>query len=347
MKHQCPHTKEYLAGLQALSTRAKVFESRQRIAEWVEHFGADGCYVSFSGGKDSTVLLDLVRRDYPHIPVVFVNTGLEYPEVVQFVRTIEGVTWLKPNMPFRDVIEKYGYPVVSKEVSQYLYEYRTTKSDKLRCKRWNGDTNKYQSGKIPEKWKFLADAPFKIGYQCCDIMKKRPFKKYEKATGRVGILGLMAADSQFRKQAYIQKGCNAFESNRPRSIPMAFWKEEDVWNYIRHYDLPYSDIYNKGYCNTGCAFCAFGCHLDQKNKFQTMKETHPKLHEYCMGELGLRDVLAYCNIPTEPDNYKQELMGWLQTLNKEPSHEQSIGKNSLPDRKEKNIPAGAELHRRA
>jgi 3'-phosphoadenosine 5'-phosphosulfate sulfotransferase (PAPS reductase)/FAD synthetase len=112
-------------------------------------------YVSFSGGKDSTVLLDLARRIYPDIPAVFVDTGLEYPEIREFVRTIPNVTWLKPKIPFTQVIEKYGYPVVSKEVAQKISEIRTTGSDKLRGKRLNGDAA--GNGKLAEKWKFLVE----------------------------------------------------------------------------------------------------------------------------------------------------------------------------------------------
>lgn len=74
-------------------------------------------YISFSGGKDSTVLLDLARRIYPDIEAVFCDTGLEYPEIRDFVKTFDNVTWIKPEMRFDKVIEKYGYPVIGKEVA--------------------------------------------------------------------------------------------------------------------------------------------------------------------------------------------------------------------------------------
>ena len=85
---------------------------------------ANKIYVSFSGGKDSTVLLDLVRRAIKDVPAVFIDTGLEYPEIRQFVKTIDNVIILKPEMNFRKVIETYGYPLVSKEVAQKIYEAR-------------------------------------------------------------------------------------------------------------------------------------------------------------------------------------------------------------------------------
>ena len=118
------HTINDLPQMQSLPLSAKIQMTKRRISEWVECFGEDGVYVSFSGGKDSTVLLDLVRKIYPEIPAVFVDTGLEYPEIREFVRTFENVVWLKPKMNFRQVIEKYGYPFFSKEISECIAESR-------------------------------------------------------------------------------------------------------------------------------------------------------------------------------------------------------------------------------
>lgn len=113
-------TREELKMLQALPLDIKIRKTRQRIKEWVEYYGEDGVYVSFSGGKDSTVLLDIVRKIYPGIEAVFVNTGLEYPEIVDFVKQHENVTILRPKKNFRQVLTEYGYPVISKEVSNAI-----------------------------------------------------------------------------------------------------------------------------------------------------------------------------------------------------------------------------------
>lgn len=285
-------TTKYLKQRQGLPLEAKIVLSQQRIRQFYDHFNGD-VYVSFSGGKDSTVLLNLVREIYPRVPAVFVDTGLEYPEIKEFVRTIDNVTWLKPKMPFPQVIEKYGYPVVSKEQSQYIQQYRNAKSKKTKDTRWNG--NKWGQGKISEKWKFLVDAPFKIDERCCDVMKKRPIKKYEKESGKSAFIGTMACESSHRKTLYLKTGCNAFNSKRPKSIPIAFWKEEDIWEYLK--DKPYSQIYDKGYLRTGCMFCMFGVHLEKgKNRFQLMKETHPQLHDYCIKKLGCGKVLDYIGV---------------------------------------------------
>ena len=253
-------------------------------------------YVSFSGGKDSTALLHLVRRIYPNVPAVFIDTGLEYPEIRDFVKTVDNVTWLRPKMPFTQVIEKYGYPVISKENAQKIREVRETKSEKLKSKRLYGD--EMGNGKLAEKWQFLINAPFKISDRCCHIMKKGPVKKYEKETGRGAIVGTMAADSRLRETAYLKQGCNSFEG-RPMSTPMAFWLESNVWDYIKKYNISYSKIYDMGYTRTGCMFCMFGLHLDKNNRFDKMKITHPQIYSYCMEKLGLREVIRYCDIASQ------------------------------------------------
>ena len=103
--------------MQSLPLEAKIRMTKYRIRQWVEYYGDDGVYVSFSGGKDSTVLLDLVRQMYPNVTAVFVDTGLEYPEIREFVKTFSNVVWLKPKKNFKQVITEYGYPFISKEVS--------------------------------------------------------------------------------------------------------------------------------------------------------------------------------------------------------------------------------------
>ena len=90
---------------QAMPLKDKIRFTQRRIEEWVNHFGENGCYISFSGGKDSTVLLHLVRELYPNVEAAFVDTGLEYPEIRKFVKTFENVTWLRPEMRFDKVLE--------------------------------------------------------------------------------------------------------------------------------------------------------------------------------------------------------------------------------------------------
>lgn len=308
------HTPDDLKIMQGWSLERKIQVTQTRIIEWYTRYNGQ-VYISFSGGKDSTVLLDLARRIYPDIKAVYIDTGLEYPELRQFVKIFANVQWLKPKMNFRQVIEKYGYPIISKEQSAFISEYRNSKSNKLKNIRLNG--NKYGMGKISNKWKYLITAPFKIGDKCCDIMKKDPAKLFEKITGLKPIIATMACESTQRKSNWIMYGCNAFNSKRPTSRPMSFWTEQDVLEYIRRFNIPIApvygeikekengDLYTTKCDRTGCVFCAYGCHLEKEpNRFQRLKVTHPKLWNYCMrpwseGGLGMREILEYIHVKVE------------------------------------------------
>ena len=89
---------------QDMPLQDKISYSKEKIQEWCEYWEGN-VYVSFSGGKDSTVLLHLVRSIYPEVEAVFLNTGLEFPEIKRFVRSIGNVVWLKPRVPFHKVID--------------------------------------------------------------------------------------------------------------------------------------------------------------------------------------------------------------------------------------------------
>jgi 3'-phosphoadenosine 5'-phosphosulfate sulfotransferase (PAPS reductase)/FAD synthetase len=294
-----------LRQFQGLPLEIKVAKSKLRIREWYTHFGGD-VYVSFSGGKDSTVLLHLVRSLYPEVPAVFSDTGLEFPEVREFVKTVPGVTWVKPDMTFKQVIEKYGYPVISKEQSEWIYRARLGNPNVYRKNvlgiMSDGSKTRFH---ISEQWRYLLDAPFLIGSGCCHEMKKKPLDRYAKETGRVPIIGTMAAESMLRTQKWLETGCNAFDNKRPVSMPVSFWRDDDIWAYIRENNLSYAAPYDMGYARTGCIFCMFGVHLeDCPNRFQYLQKTHPKLWRYCMrdwdaGGLGLRQVLEYIGVPYE------------------------------------------------
>jgi len=274
---------------QKLPLDMKVSMSKERIKEW-HNYWKGKVYVSFSGGKDSTVLLHLVRSLFPEVEAVFVDTGLEYPEIRRFVKSIENVTWLKPAMRFDEVVKKYGYPVISKMQAQYIEQFRTG-SEHMRELRWYGKVyNGTLNYKISEEWKFLTKAPFNISDKCCNIIKKNPIKKYNKESNKKGFIGIMASDSIQRKKQYLQNGCNAFDLGVSR--PLSFWNDSDIWEYIKKFNTPYSSIYDMGCERTGCMFCMFGVHLEKgENRFQRMKRTHPKQWDYCINKLGCGKVL--------------------------------------------------------
>ena len=300
-----------LKQMQSLPLEVKILKTQQRIREWYEYWDGQ-VYVSFSGGKDSTVLLRLVRELYPDVPAVFIDTGLEYPEIRGFVKPIDNVMTIRPKMPFSKVIQEHGFPIISKQQSQYLQECRETHSDKLRQLRLKGSRLGYF--KVSEKYKYLLNAPFKISDKCCYVMKKEPAKNYEKESGNRPILGIMADESEMRKREYRERGCNAFDITRPKSSPLGFWTEQDILKFLVDFKQPYSKIYGEiikdrgmyfttGETRTGCMFCMFGVHLEKgENRFQRMSRTHPKQYDYCINKLGLGEVLDYIGVDYRVNN---------------------------------------------
>lgn len=292
--------------LQALPLEIKVLKTKQRIREWVDRFGVDGVYVSFSGGKDSTVLLHIVRELYPDIEAVFVDTGLEYPEIRKFVKGFENVTWLRPKMRFDEVIKKYGYPFISKEVAKMVFETRKNGNcrDAQKFDINSKYNKKYKNRFSLARYIQMLTVNFIISHNCCKIMKKDPMHNIKKKP----ILALMASEGALREQLWLKSGCNAFNNKKQQSQPMSFWLNEDVLQYIKLNNLEICSVYGEicetdkqgnlvaegcgvkltcsGCQRTGCVFCGFGAHLDTRNggtsRFVRLKQTHPKLYDYCM-----------------------------------------------------------------
>jgi 3'-phosphoadenosine 5'-phosphosulfate sulfotransferase (PAPS reductase)/FAD synthetase len=303
-------TREDLKILQAQDLELKVALTKQRIREWVTEFSSQGVYVSFSGGKDSTVLLHLVRSIYPDVEAVFVNTGLEYPEIQRFVKTFENVRILYPKKTFKQVISEYGYPMISKDVSQSIYEAQSAGKESRTYQKFipNSPYNLKYGGKFSmEKWEPLLHTDFRLSHLCCHQNKKNPAKKYEKEFDKHPITATMTCESRLRESMWLQTGCNAFDAKRPQSKPMSFWTEQDVLQYIKEENIPIASVYGDiipvggqmsfegcdcklcttGCDRTGCIFCGFGAHLEKgEGRFQRLKRTHPKQYDFCINGGG-------------------------------------------------------------
>lgn len=285
----------YLRQRQSLPLNAKIELTKHTINNWYNiHDGQ--VYVSFSGGRDSTVLLHITRSLFSDIPVVFFDTGNEYPEIISFVESIPSVIVIKPTTSLKQIVSKYGYPVINKESSQKIYEIRNTKSEKLRHKRLHGDNNKYKSGRLSLKYRYLIDAPFKISDRCCYKLKKEPAKKYEKQTGRHPILGNKTSDSHLRHQQYIKNTCQSLSTKRKICTPLSWWLDKDIHDYVKLYNVAISSIYDHpAITNTGCYPCLFGIQNEQPGdtKLDILRKLHPRLYKYCMDTLDYKTVLPY------------------------------------------------------
>lgn len=182
MKHELWELKQ----MQSLSLQGKIGMTRTRIKGWINEYGEDGVYVSFSGGKDSTVLLHIIREvmGLKEIPAVFVDTGLEYPEIREFVKTFDNVVWLKPKMNFKKVIEKYGYPFISKEISGVIEE---TNQFLQKIKKKGVEVPEDVYGFLYEQWEKGIDYgyPHKMPVRVLQMIGKVPHKKNGVYTGEL------------------------------------------------------------------------------------------------------------------------------------------------------------------
>ena len=295
-----------------LPYEVKLRLSARRIIDWYDYY--DGMvYTSFSGGIDSTVLGHMVDHVMERrIPRVFVDTGLEHPEIREFVHSFD-VEVLYPKYTFRDVILKRGYPVVSKDVAAKVRKLRHGNlSDRYRNYLLNGD-ERGKLGKPADCWKFLVDAPFDISEECCLIMKERPLITYSKTTGRMPYIGITQDEGLMRQRQYNRTGCNVYNASQPKSQPLGFWTKQDILRYVVENRLRicsvYGDIVEEDGIyrtteeqRTGCMYCAMGCHLESvPNRYHRLKERDFKKYQYIMepgseGGLGFDYVLNYCNI---------------------------------------------------
>jgi len=322
------YTNEDLKIMQVWDLERKIQVTQTRLLEWYKHYD-NKCYVSFSGGKDSTVLADLTARICKSLNcklvLWFSDTGLEFPELKQHTKDYS--KWLqdtygvevelvisKPKLSFRQVIEQNGYPIITKTASRMIHDVKKLGNNCWASRCFDGrEAGKYQM----QKWKYLIDSPFKISDRCCYIMKKTPAHNFNKVSGLKPVIGTMACESVNRRNEWLKNGCNAFNKGNVSSQPISFYTEQDVLKYIKDFNIPYASVYGEikqddkgkyfttGYSRTGCVFCGYGCHLEKEpNRFQMLKQTHPKLWKYCMkswdkGGLGMKEVLEYIDVKYE------------------------------------------------
>jgi 3'-phosphoadenosine 5'-phosphosulfate sulfotransferase (PAPS reductase)/FAD synthetase len=282
-------TREELRERQGWSLQQKIDHSLGTIDQFYHRLNGK-VYISFSGGKDSTVLYWLARKIFPDIKAVFCNTGNEYPDIVRFVRNMKldgggyNIDIIYPAIKPREVMAKHGFPLISKQTS-FNINYARRFPNSNRAKQVLGILPSDFDRTCPQKYRYLLDTTYMVTDECCDELKKKPFKRYEKENGVYPIMGVMADESEQRTTDYIkQGGCNVFETKggRAKSHPLAIWLESDIWECIERYNIPIADIYHKGAKRTGCMFCGYGCQFKNDHRLQLVYENYPKFYNMFM-----------------------------------------------------------------
>lgn len=255
------------------------------IEEYMRHNGK--IFISWSGGKDSQVLMHIALRLFPFLPVVYSNTTNEMKEILDHIKKYPNVITVFPNKNFKQVIKTEGFPLVSKEVSQKVHELKNTNGYKLRMLRAYGN-NKGDS-KLPDAWHFLAEQEFDISAKCCEILKKRPLQQWAKANGNpLPLIALMKDESRLRQQLALY---GKEDDKKIYPFLRTGWTEKDIWDYAEKHNIRFAECYYDKIINgklikavkrSGCDVCTYGGIKERETKFARSQAVSPKKFEVMM-----------------------------------------------------------------
>lgn len=290
-----------LALFKAMPLDLKIIKSKLLLQDAFSRFG-DRIYVSYSGGKDSTVLSHLTRSINPSVLHIFANTTCEYPETLKHVKWEKEENGMnlvivrpydKYGTPwnFRRVVQNEGFPMFSKVVANAIRTYRRARTEQTRQNSIEYITRRFK--------RFLNYKDSNISDRCCEKLKKNPIKQAAHNLGmECAIIGTLAEESRQREIDWIKYGCNVFDVKKDNQCrPLSFWTEKDIYEYIKIYNLKISDLYSMGYSRNGCMFCGFGIEYDllnNKNRYERLSETHKKSYKYLVD--NFKGILDECKI---------------------------------------------------
>lgn len=263
-----------------------LFDRIEMIKLVINKYGEENFYISFSGGKDSTVLHYLVDEALPNnkIPRVFCNTGIEYVDIVKFVKQMaakdDRFIVLQPNMNIKETLERDGYPFKSKEHSQILRSYQETGIKHYVTRYLDGSRNRFKCPKIL-KYQFTDKFKLKVSELCCKRFKKEPFEQYSKQSGRIySMTGVMSGELGARESI---KNCIVTDrkGNLKKFHPLLkVNKEFEDW-YIEQRHIELCKLYYPpfNFERTGCKGCPFAIKL--KEQLDVMEELLPAERKQC------------------------------------------------------------------
>ena len=264
-----------------------LFDRLEVIKTTIKKYGEDNFYLSFSGGKDSTLLHYLLDEALPNnkIPRVYIDTGIEYLAIREFVMNLaksdERIKIIKPSKPIIPTLQKYGYPFKSKEHSLLLSVYQ--KSGKGKSVRYYLGEEGHKILTCPKVLRYQFDNGFKlkVSDKCCQNLKKKPITKWQKENGKsITITGMRRAEGGERKSI---KGCIITDKNgkakkfHPLLVVSDEWEE---W-YLKERGIKLCPLYYPpfNFKRTGCKGCPFA--LDLQEQLSTMSLYLPKEREQC------------------------------------------------------------------
>ena len=253
-----------------MTLNQKIEWSRARINEFIIFCKKNNLSipcVSFSGGKDSAVLLDLVSKEIKN-PKCIIAGEVFHPENAKLIKNIKNKELYKPKMSFDEVIDNVGFPMISKEISQKISAVRNMKT----LRNWiRACFGFYKSRKISRIYLHLLDTTFvkyELSNKCCDLIKG-PVKKNKEPK----FVGTTVFESQLRRTNWLKNGCNVFKDDVVQSRPISIWTQKDVYDYVNKYNVKLSKAYEMGWERTGCLLCGFGLRIETNLNKKISKQT--------------------------------------------------------------------------
>jgi 3'-phosphoadenosine 5'-phosphosulfate sulfotransferase (PAPS reductase)/FAD synthetase len=222
----------------------KPFEEKlQRAKQLVKLWANKDASVSCSFGKDSMVVLYLALQENKNIPVIFNNTGIEWPETLAFKEQIK-LAW---NLNLLEL----------KPIMSYWQVWKRIKERNL------GSQDGSKNG---------SDL-------CCDYLKEKPFRKAVKENNiRYAFTGVTASESRQRMWVACQRGQEYYSKKDGvwKVHPILYWTEKEVWQFIEENHIPLSPAYQKYAVNRlGCMFC-----VSYKGWRKQMARTNLKAYKF-------------------------------------------------------------------
>lgn len=292
---------------QGLPYEAKMVHAEIRAKEFYNKMISEGHAVHVSvGGLDSLTLLLFLRKIGIDIPAISVSV-LE-DKSIQRIHKELGVIALPPQKSKIDVLQQFGFPVLSKEIASKidLLQRPSEKNKTVRHAIITGETGEYGGNrtgsrmKLPQKWLKLfagyenenesvnyAIAPFKVSDKCCYYLKEKPCDDWAKQHDSFPYLGLMASEGGRREKALMIHGCNYYGKTTTRSAPFAIFNRQDLLRLALELDVPVPEVYGSierredgtlyttKAQRTGCSMCGFGIHLEKRpHRFDLLRETN-------------------------------------------------------------------------
>lgn len=255
------------------------------IKDTINKYGEKNFYMSFSGGKDSTVLHYIIDEAMPNnnIPRVFINTGIEYNEIRKFVDNLAKndcrFIIFNSGVNIKEMLSKKGYPFKSKEHSCKLSMFQKKGTETKSVSKYINE----KSFGCPEilKYQFTDEFDLKVSDRCCYELKKHPIQRYEKESGKnISILGLRMGEGGQRAN---HEGCVVFNNNHElkKFKPLNPCSNEFIEWYIQRNNIKLCKLYYQPYNfkRTGCKGCPYSINLQEQ--LEIMKKYFPYELEQC------------------------------------------------------------------